>query len=45
MDERRDAKGKVLGSQFGPPAREIFLKLRTIPILSEGRARKYQARA
>jgi hypothetical protein len=45
MDERRDAKGKVLRSQFGTAAREIFLQLQTIPILSEGRARKHQARA
>jgi hypothetical protein len=37
MDERHDAKGKVLRSQFGTAAREIFLELQTNPILSEGR--------
>ena len=38
MDERRGAKGKVLRSQFRTVTREIFLKLQTIPILSERRA-------
>ena len=45
MDERHDAKGKVLRSQFETAAREIFLELQTNPILSERRVRQQQARA
>jgi hypothetical protein len=45
MDERHDAKGKVLRSQFETAAREIFLELQTDPILSVRRVRQQQARA
>src|SRR4029450_1523692 len=38
MEQRHAAKGKVLRSQFGSAACEIFLKLQTNPILSERRA-------